>query len=149
MPPEIGLLVCVSLVAAFVVIQLGKTRGVIPLVAGIGAAVFSYTRYSNLAGLLGRLEGTFDSQITYLQYFWLGSILLWIVVAGLGLTRVLSSASPSGGAGSMKPGNSFDPSILVAVAALGAMVGAAAGFLGSVVAKHAAAADIHDERRGR
>ena len=306
MPLEIVPLVFVSLAVAFVVIQLGKTRlrGVIPLVAGIGAAVFSYTRYSKFAGFLGQLEGFFDSQITYLQYFWLGSILLWIVVAGWGLAGLLSSAPPSGGAGnlrervktvtppptdeevannnsvltmdawgleddvivektvdprlgvalspaelgqmrkrklririirtltgtgagalgggliaalplvllsmgskgegaawgvlfaiiagvigasvgavaggvtanittskggsaslgalvgavtgaivllalSMKPGTYFDVSLLVGVAALGAMAGAAAGFWGSVVAKHTAAADIHDERRGR
>ena len=104
MSPDIVLLVFVSLTAGFVVIQLGKTRprGIIPLVAGIGAAVFSYTRYSMFAGLLDQPPGMFDSQVIYLQYFWLGSILLWIVVAGWGLTRVLSSAPLSGGAGSLR-----------------------------------------------
>jgi hypothetical protein len=303
MPLEIVPLVFVSLTVAFVVIQLGKTRlrGVVPLVAGIGAAVFSYTRYSLFAGLLDQPAGMFDSQITYLQYFWLGSILLWIAVAGWGLTRVLSAPS-SGGAGSLREhektvrptptdeevandddsvltmdawgpeddvivektvdprsdvdlwpselgpmqnwrlrviriligsvagavgggliaalplvllsmgargegaawgvlfaiaagvigasvgavvggvtahtttgkgegaslgallgaataaivvvalsmtGSYFDVSVLVGAAALGAMVGAATGFLGSVVARHTSAADIHDERRGR
>jgi hypothetical protein len=46
-------------------------------------------------------------------------------------------------------GSYFDVSVLVGAAALGAMVGAATGFLGSVVAKHTSAPDIHDERRGR
>ena len=50
---------------------------------------------------------------------------------------------------SMRPGTYFDVSLLIGAAALGAMVGAAAGFFGSVVAKHTAAGDMHDERRGR
>jgi hypothetical protein len=92
------------LVAAFVVIQLGKTRrgGVIPLVAGIGAAGFSYSLYSQFSGSLGQLGGTFDTHVTYFQYFWIGSMLLWMVIAGWGLVRVLSSAHRSGVAGGLR-----------------------------------------------
>jgi hypothetical protein len=104
MLPDFAFLLSVILMAAFVVIQLGKTRrgGVIPLVAGIGAAGFSYSRYSQFSGDLGQLGGTFDTQVTYLQYFWIGSMLLWMVIAGWGLVRVLSSAHLSGVAGGLR-----------------------------------------------
>ncbi len=47
--------VLLSLGAALFVIQLGKSKqgGVIPLVAGVAMAIFSYTRYSSYSGFLG------------------------------------------------------------------------------------------------
>ncbi len=85
--------VLLSVVAALVVIQFGKTKqgGVIPLVAGIGMALFSYTRYSQYSGLLGQFAAAFDNSITYLQYFWLGSLMLWLAVGAWGIMRLVST----------------------------------------------------------
>jgi len=85
--------VLLSLVAALVVIQFGKTKqgGIIPLVAGAGMALFSYNRYSQYSGLLGQFAAAFDNSIAYLQYFWLGSLMLWLAVGAWGIIHLVSS----------------------------------------------------------
>jgi hypothetical protein len=82
-----------SLGAAWFVIRLGRSKqgGVIPLAAGAAMAIFSYTRYSHYSSFLGQLASAFDNSITYLQYFWFGSLVIWLSVAAWGAVRLFAA----------------------------------------------------------